>query len=164
MEMTNFGQEELFEDASARAALIADRWARLVPDCNEEDMQNSAQWGAIRAARRFDSDGHLPWERWRDLHIRWEIKSLLRRMRRNRRLTFWSQTALEAVESRPQMSFDDLIVALPPTHARVVKLVYQDGLNPNAAGKQLGFSESYGCRIHREALAILGREHKREPH
>lgn len=148
----------LAEEDALRAAAIAARWAKLFPPYHEDDFQSSAQWGAFRAALKFNPEKGTPWKRWRDFCIRREIKRFIGRHITGQRVSCWPQDALESIEGKPlDSSFEETIAVLPEKYRDVLRLIYRDGMSATAAGKSLGYSGHHGTKLHNQALSLLKR-------
>src|SRR5215213_3736761 len=158
MERLTEEQQALAEEAVSRAKRIADRYARIFPEY-EDDLKSSANWGAVRAASTFNPEGNGVWERWSGLCIRGEIKDFLNNSYLKRR-SLWPQEALQGVESgegeTAQVdaadSLERLLALLPPTYKELCSLVYKMGMTPTQAGVALGYTPNHGCKIHRLAI------------
>jgi RNA polymerase sigma factor (sigma-70 family) len=154
-------QRRLATLMSAKAGKIAKRYARLNPRY-AQDIESSAYWGAVRAAREYDkSRDDRVWLRWSSLLISYEIREFLRSAW-VRHASQAEEEVLEELESsdRPmceaeQDGFDRLVGMLTPTQRDVCALVYRAGMSPAEAGRALGMKGRRGCRVHKEAVERL---------
>src|SRR3954469_4029153 len=89
-------QQKLAEEAVSRAKRIAERYARIFPE-HEDDFESSANWGVVRAASSYRPELNGVWERWSGLAIRGEIKDFLDNSYLKRR-RLWDEYALRGVE------------------------------------------------------------------
>jgi RNA polymerase sigma factor (sigma-70 family) len=151
MEPMTDEQRALVEESVGRAKATAARYARLC-SVNREDAESSAIWGVVQAARGFNPDRGGVWKRWAGLHMKGEIKDLIRGSRPKLRV-HWPEGEPEA---NSPSGVDEILEELPEGNMRdICRLVYEDGLSQSAAGRELGFSEKHGCYLHEKAISIL---------
>lgn len=143
----------LAEDAVERSKKIAARYARIFPK-HEADLLSSAQFGAAKALGDWNPDEGATWNYWLGVRVKCEIRMYLRKAAQRRERS--PKMEFDALPARPDGSgFAELISVLPEKFIPLMKLIYEEGITPASAGVELGYTKQHGCRLHKEALAIL---------
>ena len=165
IEPLNEIQQELAIESVERAEKIAERYSRIFPQ-HAQEFHSSALWGVMRAASSFDPDKGQIWERWSRLSINGEIKDFLsgsyvkvcKSLPEHEAKQIIDNHRIGVFDDEPDDSIDKLLDRLPEKHKELCRLVYYEGLGATEAGIALGFSHSYGSRIHQEAMNFLRHE------
>lgn len=162
--MDQFDDErrKLATEGVGRVESIRKRYERMFPQ-HAADIESSAYWGLARAAAQWEPDKGRTWERWADLLIKGEIISYLRSPHVQRYNSEWFEDhEKELVEPKnpaerleKSEEVERLLAMLPERTARLMRLIYYDGMKPIEAGPVIGISVSHGCKLHQQALAFL---------
>jgi RNA polymerase sigma factor (sigma-70 family) len=154
-------QRNLASKAAQTAVSIAARYARLHPKYADE-IRSSANWGAVRAAASYVPGDGRTWDRWSKYVIRCEVREFLGSpwVRRCQQADDEALGQIEAADVQADggtglFDLDRVLAVLTPAQREVCNLVYKEGLSPTEAGRKLGLSDNWGCKLHKQAVDRL---------
>lgn len=160
----NESKQILAAQAAIKSKGVTEKYKKRLPYL-ADDIESAANWGAVRAAATYSSEGGDSWERWSKRIIKFSIHETIQQecVRDANRIHFMDVkqplVSDDKAHCEDEPTDGKLVVALLETldgrERMVCDLVYKQGQSLIEAAQLMGIGRPYATKLHQRALAKL---------